>query len=38
MSEKILVNALGDSVTEAKVAKRLKNQVDKVNDDEPMVA
>jgi 2-oxoglutarate dehydrogenase E2 component (dihydrolipoamide succinyltransferase) len=37
MSEKILVPALGESVTEATVSKWLKNQGDKVNADEPVV-
>ena len=37
MSEKILVPALGESVTEATVSKWLKNQGDKVLTDEPIV-
>jgi len=37
MSEKILVPSLGESVTEATVAKWLKNQGDKVSADEPIV-
>ena len=37
MSEKILVPALGESVTEATVSKWLKNQGDKVVADEPLV-
>ena len=37
MLEKILVPALGESVTEATVSKWLKNQGDKVNADEPVV-
>ena len=37
MSEKILVPALGESVTEATVSKWLKNQGDQVNPDEPVV-
>ncbi len=37
MSQKILVPTLGESVTEATVAKWLKNQGDKVSSDEPLV-
>ena len=37
MSEKILVPALGESVTEATVSKWLKNQGDEVTSDEPVV-
>ena len=37
MSEKILVPALGESVTEATVSKWLKNQGDAVTSDEPIV-
>ena len=37
MSEKIIVPALGESVTEATVAKWLKNKGDKVSSDEPLV-
>ena len=37
MSEKILVPALGESVTEATVSKWLKNKGDKVVSDEPLV-
>ena len=37
MSEKILVPVLGESITEATVAKWLKNQGDKVEVDEPIV-
>ncbi len=37
MSEKILVPALGESVTEATVSKWLKNQGDNVTPDEPLV-
>jgi 2-oxoglutarate dehydrogenase E2 component (dihydrolipoamide succinyltransferase) len=37
MSERILVPALGESVTEATVAKWLKNEGDKVNIDEAIV-
>ena len=37
MSEKILVPALGESVTEATVSKWLKNQGDVVTSDEPVV-
>ena len=37
MSQKIIVPTLGESVTEATVAKWLKNQGDKVNSDEPLV-
>ena len=37
MSESILVPVLGESVTEATVAKWLKNEGDKVNVDEPIV-
>ena len=37
MSEKIIVPTLGESVTEATVAKWLKNQGDKVASDEPIV-
>ena len=37
MSEKILVPVLGESVTEATVAKWLKNKGDKVTSDEPLV-
>ena len=37
MSEKIVVPALGESVTEATVSKWLKNQGDKVVSDEPIV-
>jgi len=37
MSEKIIVPALGESVTEATVSKWLKNQGDKVSSDEPLV-
>ena len=37
MSEKILVPTLGESVTEATVAKWLKNEGDKVMSDEPLV-
>ena len=37
MSEKIVVTTLGESVTEATVAKWLKNKGDKVSSDEPIV-
>jgi len=37
MSEKILVPALGESITEATVSKWLKNEGDKINVDEPIV-
>ena len=37
MSEKIVVPALGESITEATVAKWLKNPGDKVEADEPIV-
>ena len=37
MSEKILVPALGESVTEATVSKWFKNEGDKVDSDEPLV-
>ena len=37
MSEKIVVPTLGESVTEATVAKWLKNKGDKVSSDEPLV-
>ena len=37
MSEKILVPALGESVTEATVSKWLKNKGEKVVSDEPLV-
>ena len=37
MSEKILVPALGESITEATVAKWLKNKGDSVESDEPIV-
>ena len=37
MSEKILVPVLGESITEATVAKWLKNQGDQVEADEPIV-
>ena len=37
MSEKIIVPALGESVTEATVSKWLKNQGDKISSDEPLV-
>ena len=37
MSEKIVVPTLGESVTEATVAKWLKNKGDKVSSDEPVV-
>ena len=37
MSEKILVPALGESITEATVSKWLKNEGDKVEADEPIV-
>ena len=37
MSESILVPVLGESVTEATVAKWLKNEGDNVNADEPIV-
>ena len=37
MSEKIVVPTLGESVTEATVAKWLKNEGDKVSSDEPLV-
>ena len=37
MSERILVPVLGESVTEATVAKWLKNEGDKINADEPIV-
>ena len=37
MSEKILVPALGESITEATVSKWLKNQGDSVEADEPIV-
>ena len=37
MSEKILVPALGESITEATVAKWLKSAGDKVSADEPVV-
>ena len=37
MSEKIVVPTLGESVTEATVAKWLKNEGDKVMSDEPLV-
>ena len=36
MSEKIVVPALGESITEATVAKWLKNQGETVIDDEPI--
>ena len=38
MSEKILVPVLGESITEATVAKWLKNTGDTVEADEPIVA
>ena len=37
MSEKILVPALGESITEATVSKWLKNEGDKIDADEPIV-
>ena len=37
MNEKIIVPVLGESITEATVAKWLKNKGDKVNVDEPIV-
>ena len=37
MSEKILVPALGESITEATVSKWLKNKGDSVDVDEPIV-
>ena len=37
MDEKILVPALGESITEATVSKWLKNQGDSVKTDEPIV-
>ena len=37
MSEKILVPALGESITEATVSKWLKNEGDTVDADEPIV-
>ncbi len=37
MSEKILVPALGESITEATVSKWLKNEGDKIDADEPVV-
>ena len=37
MSEKILVPVLGESITEATVAKWLKNKGDSVESDEPIV-
>jgi len=37
MSNKILVPALGESITEATVSKWLKGKGDKVNSDEPLV-
>ena len=37
MSEKILVPALGESITEATVSKWLKNKGDTVEADEPIV-
>ena len=37
MSEKILVPALGESITEATVSKWLKNEGDKIEADEPIV-
>ena len=37
MSEKILVPALGESITEATVAKWLKNVGDRISADEPVV-
>ena len=37
MSQKIIVPTLGESVTEATVAKWLKAQGEKVNSDEPIV-
>ena len=37
MSEQIIVPALGESITEATVAKWLKKNGDKVNEDEPLV-
>ena len=37
MSEKILVPALGESITEATVAKWLKNKGDSIETDEPLV-
>ena len=37
MSEKILVPALGESITEATVSKWLKNKGEAVNADEPVV-
>ena len=37
MAEKIVVPTLGESVTEATVAKWLKNEGDKVSSDEPLV-
>ena len=37
MSNKILVPALGESITEATVSKWLKTKGDKVNSDEPLV-
>ena len=37
MSKKILVPALGESVTEATISKWLKNEGDKISSDEPVV-
>ena len=37
MSEKILVPELGESITEATLAKWLKNKGDSINADEPIV-
>jgi len=37
MSEKILVPALGESVTEATVSKWIKKQGDRISSDEPLV-
>ena len=37
MSEKILVPELGESITEATLAKWLKNKGDTINADEPVV-
>ena len=37
MNEKILVPVLGESITEATVSKRLKNEGDLVEADEPIV-
>ena len=37
MSEKILVPVLGESITEATVAKWLKNKGDSIETDEPLV-